>query len=109
MIFVITVVNVVGTRQRAKLLNVTTTIKVAAILVVSTVLLWHGKHSVLGDISSSAHQSSGFVGFGVAMISVLWAYERWQYVTYTAGETGNPQRTFHLAFFIDSAALTASF
>jgi len=107
MIFVITVVNVVGTRQSANLLNVTTTIKVAAILVVSTVLLWHGKHSVLGDISSSAHQSSGFVGFGLAMISVLWAYEGWQYVTYTAGETVDPQRTFPLAFFIGTAALIA--
>jgi APA family basic amino acid/polyamine antiporter len=107
MILVITVVNVVGTRQSANLLNVTTTIKVAAILAVSTVLLWHGKHSVLGDISSPAHQSSGFVGFGLAMISVLWAYEGWQYVTYTAGETVNPQRTFPLAFFIGTVALIA--
>jgi len=81
MIFVITVVNVLGTRHSANLLNVTTAIKVAAILAVSTVLLWHGKHSVLGDLSSSAYPSSGFVGFGLAMISVLWAYEGWQYVT----------------------------
>ncbi len=41
------------------------------------------------------------------MISVLWAYEGWQYVTYTAGETVNPQRTFPLAFFIGTAALIA--
>src|SRR5205809_702959 len=105
MILVITVVNVVGTRQSANLLNVTTTIKVAAILAVSTVLLWHGKHSVLGDISSPAHQSSGFAGFALAMISVLWAYEGWQYVTFTASETVNPQRTFPLAFFIGTVAL----
>jgi APA family basic amino acid/polyamine antiporter len=41
------------------------------------------------------------------MISVLWAYEGWQYVTYTAGETVNPQRTFPLAFLIGTAALIA--
>jgi basic amino acid/polyamine antiporter, APA family len=107
MILVITGVNVLGTRQSANLLNVTTAIKVAAILAVSTVLLWRGSHSVLDGVSSSAHQSSGFAGFGLAMISVLWAYEGWQYVTYTAGETVNPQRTFPLAFFIGTAALIA--
>src|ERR1051326_6450398 len=29
-----------------------------------------------------------------AMIGVLWAYEGWQYVTFSAGETIDPQRTF---------------
>jgi APA family basic amino acid/polyamine antiporter len=41
------------------------------------------------------------------MISVLWAYEGWQYVTYTAGETVNAQRTFPLAFLIGTTALIA--
>ena len=33
-------------------------------------------------------------GFGAAMIGVLWAYEGWQYVTFSAGEARDPQRTF---------------
>ena len=33
-------------------------------------------------------------GIGAAMIGVLWAYEGWQYVTFSAGETRDPQRTF---------------
>src|SRR2546430_8406496 len=41
------------------------------------------------------------------MISVLWAYEGWQYVTYTAGETVNPQRVFPISFFVGTAALIA--
>src|SRR5207302_150453 len=36
--------------------------------------------------------------FGTAMVSVLWAYEGWQYATFTAGETIHPQRNFPLAF-----------
>ena len=106
MIFTITAVNVLGTRRSANLLNVTTAIKVFAILAVSIVLLWQGKHSVFGDANSSLHPASG-AGFGLAMISVLWAYEGWQYVTYTAGETVNPQRTFPVAFLVGTAALTA--
>ncbi len=109
MIVVITLVNVLGTRKSANLLNVTTTIKVVAILAMGTVLLWRGTHPVFGD--AAAHQAAGGLssglaaGFGLAMISVLWAYEGWQYVTYIAGETLNPQRTFPLAFLIGTAAL----
>ena len=106
-ILVITAVNVRGTRQSADLLNVTTAIKVTAILVVSAVLLWQGRNPIFGSGDQTDHQSLGVSGFGLAMISVLWAYEGWQYVTYSAGETINPQRTFPLAFLIGSAALIA--
>jgi APA family basic amino acid/polyamine antiporter len=104
-ILVITAVNMRGTRQSADLLNVTTAIKVTAILVVSAALLWHGRNPIFGGENITDHQSMGTSGFGLAMISVLWAYEGWQYVTYSAGETVNPQRTFPLAFMIGSAAL----
>jgi basic amino acid/polyamine antiporter, APA family len=107
MILVITAVNVRGTRQSANLLNVATAIKVTAILVVSTVLVSHGRNPVLGHATPSEHQTTGVFGFGLAMISVLWAYEGWQYATYSAGETVNPQRTFPLSFFIGMAALIA--
>ena len=105
MISVITVVNVLGTRRSANLLNVTTAIKVGAILSLGTLLLWRGTHSVFGDANPALRQNPAIVGFGLAMISVLWAYEGWQYVTYAAGETVNPQRIFPLAFFIGTAAL----
>jgi APA family basic amino acid/polyamine antiporter len=107
MISVITAVNVLGTRQSANLLNLTTAVKVAAILLFGTVLLWRGTHSVFGEANSAIGQTPGIVGFGLAMISVLWAYEGWQYATYTAGETVNPQRVFPLAFLIATAALIA--
>jgi len=106
-ILVITAVNVRGTRQSADLLNVTTAIKVTAILVVSAVLLWQGRNPIFGSGAQTDHQAMGVSGFGLAMISVLWAYEGWQYVTYSAGETINPQSTFPLAFLIGSAALIA--
>lgn len=105
MILVITGVNMRGTRQSADLLNVTTAIKVNAILLMSSVLLWRGHN--LGNASTTTNQVSGVAGFGLAMISVLWAYEGWQYVTYSAGETIDPQRTFPLAFFIGTTALIA--
>lgn len=106
-IVVITAINIRGTRQSADLLNLTTAIKVAAILAVSGVLLWYGKQPVFGAGHDTVPASSALGGFGLAMISVLWAYEGWQYITYSAGETLNPQRTFPVAFLIGTGGLIA--
>ena len=39
------------------------------------------------------------------MIGVLWAYEGWQYVTFSAGETRDPQRTFPRGIIAGTAAM----
>jgi APA family basic amino acid/polyamine antiporter len=39
------------------------------------------------------------------MIGVLWAYEGWQYVTFSAGETKDPQRVFPLGIAVGTAAI----
>jgi APA family basic amino acid/polyamine antiporter len=106
MIAVLCLVNVRGTRGSADLQNTTTAIKVLAILLMASALLWAGKNpasatAVAPRLSHGALAS----GFGLAMISVLWAYEGWQYATFCAGEAVNPQRNFPLAFLAGSAAL----
>lgn len=107
MIVVVTIINVLGTRESANVQDWTTIIKVAAILTMSVVLfsLGHG----FSGISSGALPNIGIKslasGIGFAMIGVLWAYEGWQYVTFSAGETINAQRNFPRALLIGSAAL----
>jgi len=107
MILAIAVVNVWGTRKSADLQNVTTAVKVLAIVAMSAALLWMGKNPVFVSTTHVQSQSAGALlsGFGLAMISVLWAYEGWQYATFSAGESLNPQHDFPRAFFIGSAAL----
>jgi APA family basic amino acid/polyamine antiporter len=39
------------------------------------------------------------------MISVLWAYEGWQYATFSAGETSNAQRNYPRAFLAGTGIL----
>ena len=107
MIAIVTVVNVLGTRKSSDLQNWTTAIKVGAILIMSAALLvlgrgFSGSGTTLWTTQAGASLASGF---GLAMIGVLWAYEGWQYVTFSAGETLNPQRTFPRALVIGSAAL----
>ncbi len=107
MIAVVTVVNVIGTRKSSDLQNWTTAIKVAAILIMSATLFllgrgFSGNGATLWTTAAGASLASGF---GLAMIGVLWAYEGWQYVTFSAGETLNAQRNFPRALVIGSAAL----
>ncbi|HXA85144.1 MAG TPA: amino acid permease [Candidatus Dormibacteraeota bacterium] len=106
-IVVIAAVNVRGTRQSADLQNLTTAIKVFALLTMGTALLWFGKGSHIFGASPAASLPAGslFSGIGLAMVSVLWAYEGWQYATFSAGETLNPQRNFPLAFLGATLAL----
>src|SRR5947208_7991660 len=107
MLVIVTVVNVVGTRESANLQDWTTAIKVAAILIMSALLfaLGRGFTSVSAALPASVGARSIFSGVGFAMIGVLWAYEGWQYVTFSAGETINAQRNFPRALLIGSAAL----
>ena len=99
MIGVIAVVNVRGTRVSADLQNVTTAIKVLAILAIGASLLYFGARFHISAAPMSAMSlSSRLSGVGLAIVSVLWAYEGWQYATFAAGETINPRRDFPLAF-----------
>ncbi|HJZ78807.1 MAG TPA: amino acid permease [Pyrinomonadaceae bacterium] len=109
MILVVTIVNVLGTRKSANLQDWTTVIKLAAILLMSAVLLVLGRGlsgtawSIPADMSFRSLVS----GVGLAMIGVLWAYEGWQYITFSAGETKSAQQNFPRALSIGSAALIA--
>ncbi|MGA9772914.1 MAG: amino acid permease [Blastocatellia bacterium] len=107
MILVVTVVNVIGTRTSADVQNWTTAIKVGALILMSVALLMfgHGFQGTGASVWPSEINGSLASGFGLAMVSVLWAYEGWQYCTFSAGEIVNPQRDFPRAFLVGSLAL----
>jgi APA family basic amino acid/polyamine antiporter len=107
MIAVVTIVNIWGTRKSADLQNWTTLLKVGIIVVLSIVLLALGHHAreTLPAMGATQHGLTLFTNFGLAMIAVLWAYEGWQFGTYSAGEVLEPQRNFPRAFLAGSLLL----
>ena len=106
-ILLMMVINVVGTRTSADVQNWTTAIKVIGILVMSVLLLAFGH--AYGDVGARLMppRIDGALasGFGLAMISVLWAYEGWQYCTFSAGEIIDPRRNLPRALLGGTAAL----
>jgi APA family basic amino acid/polyamine antiporter len=109
MLAVVMLVNVVGTRTSAGFQGWATVLKVGGILALSALFLMRGEGFGASEPASlpALPGDSLVVGFGLAMIATLWAYEGWQFVTYSAGEVKDPQRTFPRAIVIGTVALVA--
>lgn len=98
-------VNIAGTRRSATMQNWTTAAKVGALLLMGGALIAFGHAPA---VTTAPGVVTG-AGFGAAMVSVLWAYEGWQYVTFAAGETVDPQRVFPRAITVATAALVVTY
>lgn len=122
MIATVAAVNILGTRRGSALQNWTTILKVGAILLMSVLLIALGSGGEEAAGAAGAAAGAGLAAgtgeaaapllslatlsaVGLAMIGVLWAYEGWQYATFSAGETKDPRRTFPLAIGAGTAAL----
>ncbi len=96
-----------GTRKSSDLQNWTTLVKMGIIVILSALLLAFGHHGrdIPSALRASQHGLNLWSNFGLAMIAVLWAYEGWQFGTYSAGEVVDPQKAFPRAFLIGSLIL----
>ena len=104
-IAVIALINIRGTRESSSVENWATATKVGALLILSVSLIGLGHGSADTSAPAVVPPTSLFAGLGGAMIGILWAYEGWQYVTFSAGETRDPQRVFPRAIAVATAAL----
>src|SRR6267143_467567 len=107
MIGIVTAINVWGTRKSSDLQNWTTLVKMGIIVILSALLLalgHYGRHIPYG-FGTTRHRLGLWSNFGLAMITVLWAYEGWQFGTYSAGEVIEPQKAFPRAFLMGSLIL----
>jgi APA family basic amino acid/polyamine antiporter len=101
--------NVAGVRWSALVLNTTTLAKYAALvaLVIAAFAAGHGdfRHFVGGTDQGPAPLSTGL--FGLALVSVLWAYDGWADVSFVSGEVRDPQRNLPLALLLGTGSVVA--
>ena len=85
--------NLVGVRLAALVQNGTTVAKYGALLFIIIVSLAMGLPSSGGHFSPAAPAGSfGIAPFGLALVSVLWAFDGWADLSFVAGEVKEPRR-----------------
>jgi APA family basic amino acid/polyamine antiporter len=108
MIASVAAINVLGTRKSVGVQSWATTLKVATILLLVIVLLGGSTGAApVERVWPASFQTSLLLGAGTATIGVLWAYEGWQYLTFSAGEVVNPQKNFPRGLILGTVSVMA--
>jgi len=85
--------NIVGVKWGSAAINITTLAKFGGLAFIVLLALAIGWPQTGGHFTPMVPEGSVQAGaFGLALVSVLWAYDGWADVTYVAGEVTDPQR-----------------
>ena len=105
MIAVVAAINRRGIEFGAVVQNVSTVLKVAALLG----LVALGVALAPGAAPAAVHAAppAGEATFVLAMVAILWAYDGWADVGFVSGEIRDPQRTLPRVFIAGTAAVVA--
>jgi basic amino acid/polyamine antiporter, APA family len=103
------VANIVGANVGAAIVGVSTAAKFLALvlLVGASFALGGGRGATVTHLTASAAGPIGLGAMGLALVSVLWAYDGWGDLSFAAGEVKNPQRNLPRAIILGTLALIA--
>ena len=104
-IVMVAAVNYRGAQAGAAVQNVSTVLKVAALVLLVLVGFALGGNNTPAGPATTSHGLSAFSALGLAMVSILWAYDGWADVAFVSGEVRDPQRTLPRALFLGTAAI----
>jgi APA family basic amino acid/polyamine antiporter len=99
--------NYCGVRWSAIVLNLTTAAKYGALvlLVLVSFVAGHGDFGHFAGIVPPAGQRLDVGLFGLALVSVLWAYDGWADVSFVSGEVRDPRRNLPRALVLGTGAV----
>ncbi|MDP6090033.1 MAG: amino acid permease [Candidatus Marinimicrobia bacterium] len=98
-VILLTIINILDVKSGAKAQNIFTLLKIGAILgIISLGLVMDGGSAENIQPFYPDRPLPALVGpLGLAMVSVLWTYDGWIFITYVAGEVKNPGRNIPLS------------
>jgi APA family basic amino acid/polyamine antiporter len=108
-IVIVAIVNYRGAQRAAVLQNISTALKVAALLaLVAFGLALAPTHAIARTTPPApAAPLSPLAGFGLALVSILWAYDGWGDLSFMAGEVRDPERNMPRALVLGTSAIIA--
>jgi len=96
--WLITLLNIVSTRNSANVQTALTWLKVLMIVVIAGFCFSSVQHGNWHNFATGfTGARGGFAGFMIALTAALWAYDGWSDVSQMAGEVKDPQRSLPLA------------
>jgi basic amino acid/polyamine antiporter, APA family len=102
------VFNYIGVRWSSLVLNLTTLAKYGGLLFIIAVALLLGLPRTGGHFTPAAPAGSFHVAaFGLALVSVLWAFDGWADLSFVAGEVKEPRRVLPRAIILGTCAVIA--
>ena len=107
-ILLLTAVNYVGVAFGKTVQNILTVIKIGTILAFIILGFLFSKGAAI-DLSFNPEGWSILpllTGFGLAFISVFWAFDGWNNINYVAGEIKNPKRNLKFALIAGTLGIT---
>jgi APA family basic amino acid/polyamine antiporter len=107
-IAVVAAVNYLGVKPGSRLLNVLVVLKLGALgaLIFGGLLLPHSPVSPPA-VAPPPPLSAGLLGFGAALLPILFAYGGWQSVNLVAEETREPRKTIPVALLVGMGIVVA--
>ncbi len=100
--------NYVGVRWGSLVQNVTTLAKYGGLLFIIALALSLGLPRTGGFYTPAVPDGSFHIAaFGLALVSVLWAFDGWADLSFVAGEVKDPRRTLPRAIIIGTLAVIA--
>ena len=103
-ILLLTVLNCFGIRLGKLIQNVSTASKLAGLALLFALLVWRGHIQLLrASLVSTTSMTHSILPFGTALVAVLWAFEGWHAVSFTAGEFRSPRRDLPFSLFVGTA------
>lgn len=100
-----TLINVLGVKRGAGVLNFLTSLKILALVVLGFAGVFLPLQPGAG-LHSAASSGLSASAYGIALIAAFWAYDGWNNLTFVAGEVANPKRNIPLALILGLALVT---
>src|SRR5438445_12950239 len=95
--------NYVGVRRSALVLNAATAAKCGALVLLVLLAFGTGRGTLTHFTAAAGPLSPGL--FGLALVSVLWAYDGWGDLSFVGGEVQDPERNLPRALILGTGAI----
>lgn len=106
-IVLLTIINYVGVRPGAHVVNASVLLKLAALVVLIGFAFWGGASSNWWTETRTDETPSGVLAFGAALIPILFTYGGWQKANTVAEELRDPQRDMPRSLIVGTLLVIA--